>query len=455
MAKKNYDQLVDQIVGLIGGKDNISFFTHCVTRLRFSVKDKGRVKADEIEKLPGVIGIKWAGEQFQVVIGPDVADVYQMISEKEGIGQQENSEVGANNEKKKFSLNMILDSFSGAIAPIIPVIMSAGLVKVVVFLLNMAGILPAESSTYLVLSALGDAGYYFLPVFLGYGAAKKFGANVGLGMYIGALFIHPTLSTAISEGGVTLFGLPVYATSYSSSIFPVIITIAIMAPVEKFIGKKSPTIVRSMVQPLLTVLIITPIALLITGPLGALIGTYLSAFIMFLYNYLGSFAIAILAAIYPLMVMTGMHSGLTPYMVSAVAAGGDLVVLPAICVANLCQGAASFAVALKTKDETQKSNAVSAGVTAFIGGVTEPALFGVILPLKKPLIGVMAGSFVGGFLMGILHVTYLVFGGGGLFAIPSFIGEAGNNVVFAVISMIVGIVVSFVVTFILMKKESK
>lgn len=459
MAKKErYEELANTVPGLIGGVENITFFTHCVTRLRFNVKDKSLVKLDEIEKINGVVGCQWSGEQLQIIIGQAVGDAYKLICEKTGLASQNSIDENLDNNKvkKKFSLNAVFDSISGCITPLIPVLIGAGFIKIIVLLCEQFGILAAGDPTHTVLTFVGDAGFYFLPVMVGATAAKKFGANLGLGMLMGAILIHPTLISSVAEGvSLNVYGIPVYAASYTSTIFPIILIVWVMASIEKFFAKISPDSLRSITEPLFTLIVMIPLALCVLGPIGAFLGTYLSEAIIWLYNTTGFFGVAVLSAVFPWLVMTGMHSALTPYALNSFATVGyEPIVLTANIISNINQGAASLAVALKTKEKNLKSTAASCGITAVVGGVTEPAMFGINLKLKQPMYAAMIGSFAGAAVAGFGKAYAMVLtGSGGLFAIPAYISDNISNVIWMVAGMAIGFIVTFVITLFLYKEE--
>ncbi len=458
MAKKNYEQLALQIIDLVGGKSNIVNIMHCVTRLRFNVKDKGLVESDKIEKLDGVIGIQWQGDQFQIIIGQSVADVYQLICQKAGLSQQESINENLDAHKKKFSINLIFEAIAGCVTPIIPVLIGGGFIKIIVLICEMLGILQSKDPTFIVLTFVGDAAFYFLPVFVGATAARKFGANMGLGMLMGAIFIHPSFIAAVSAGtALSVFKIPIYATSYTSSILPTLLTVWIMAYVEKFFAKHSPEAVRSMIEPLFTLLIMVPLALGVLGPIGSFLGTYLSQAIIWIYNTTGFFGIAVLTSILPWLVMTGMHSALMPYAINSFATlGYEPIVITANVISNINQGAASAAVAFKSKDVKLKSMAGSSATTAIVGGISEPAMYGVNLKLKTPMYGAMIGSFVGGAVAGIGKIyAYSSPGGLGIFAFPIYINKNMANLYWWIAAVLIGFVVTFIATYILYKEEKE
>lgn len=459
MAKpERYAKLADSVVDLLGGKDNIRFFTHCVTRLRFDVKDKSIVDVKKIEGIEGVMGCQWVGDQLQIIIGQAVGDAYDLIAERTGLARQDavDEDLG-DGERKKFSINTIFDAISGSIVPLTPVLIGAGFVKILVLLLEQFGVIATGDPTDTVLTFVGDAGFYFLPVFIGSTAAKKFGANQGLGMLLGAMLIHPDFVAAVSEGtALDIFGLPIYAASYSSSIIPAILAVAVMAPVERFFARISPDSVRSITEPFLTLVVMVPLTLCVLAPLGSFLGTYISQAIMWLYDTTGFFGVAVFAALCPWLVMTGMHSSLMPYMLEALAAGSEHIVLPGMIISNINQGSACAAVAVKTKSVQTRSTAASCAITAIVGGVTEPGMFGINLRYKTPMYGAMIGSFCGALVAGFGGAAaHAITGSAGLVGgLPIFLGGDVSNLLWMVAGVVVGAIVTFVATMILYRPEA-
>lgn len=459
MAKQDrYAELADKIVDLLGGKSNISFFAHCITRLRFNVKDKGLVRVDEIEKLPGAMGAQWSGDQLQVIIGQAVSDAYDAICEKYGLERQEVVEENLDEAKKSFSINAVFEAIAACITPLVAILVGAGLLKIIVLVLEQFGILVPGDPTDTVLTFVGDAGFYFLPIFVGAAAARRFKANMGLGMLIGAMLIHPSFIAAVSEGtALSVFGLPIYSATYSSTIIPVIMAVWIMAPIERFIAKHSPDIVRSVTEPLFTLLIMIPITLCAVAPLGAFLGTYLAQGIMWFYSVTGPLGVAVIAAILPWIIMTGMHSALVPYGIATLAElGRESVVIPAMLISNINQGIASFAVAFKAHDAQVKATAISCGFTALVGGITEPAMYGVNLKYRTPMYAAMIGSFCGGLVAAFGGAsTYVISGSKGLFGLPAYIGPDPMNLVWICAGVGIGAAVTFIATFVLYKPSEE
>lgn len=449
MAKEErFEELSNRVLELVGGKDNISLFTHCVTRLRFNLKDKGMAKLDEIAKVKGVLGVQWSGEQLQIIIGQAVGDAYNLICKKTGLEQaaaiDENLDEGV---KHKFSVGNLVAGIAGCLTPLLPLLIAGGLVKVVVLLCQQIGVLTPEMPTYVTLTFVGDAAFYFLPIFAGATAAKKFGANIGLGMLIGAIMIHPTLISMVAAGSAgSVFGIPIYAGSYTSTIFPVILSVYVMSKIQRFVGKHSPDVVRSITEPLITILIMIPLTLCVLAPIGAVVGDFLGAAINWLYGTCGFVAVMLLAAIYPYVVMTGMHVGFTPILLNGFATVGyDPIICVANFISNFNQGAACAAVAIKAKDTALKSTAATCAVTAIVGGVTEPAMFGITIKYKTPMYGCMLGGLAGGLFAGLTHTYLYAFpGSGGMFGLPAFIGPTSMNIIMMLISLVIGMIVTFV-----------
>ena len=456
MRKNKYDDVANNIVGLIGGKDNISFFTHCITRLRFTIKDKSKVQEKDVQNLTGVVGINWSGEQLQVIIGQAVADAYKLICERndfESIEGVKEKLGNSSKEKNKINLNWFLDIISGVVTPVIPVLIASGLLKMVILLLEMAGILKTDSSTHAVLTFAADAGFYFLPVMVGAFAAKKFKANMALGMLMGAMLIHPNFVASVAAGeSISVFGLPVFAANYATTIVPVILIVAVMAPIERLIGKYCPNIIRSMLQPLLTLIIMIPIALCVLAPVGSYVGTFLADIFIWLYSTFGFIGVAIVAMLWPVLIVTGMHSALMPYCINAFATiGYDPIVIASSIIHNFSQGGACAAVGLKSKDPNIKAVAISCSTSAIVGGISEPAVYGVTLNYKTPLYCAMFANFIAGAIIGINHVYVMVLGGGGIFGLPIFVAEDPRNLIWAVVACIIAAIVAFISTFIVYK----
>jgi len=453
-----YDVLASNIIGLVGDKENIASFTHCMTRLRFNVKDKGIVKVEEIEKLPGVVGSQWANDQLQIIIGQAVGDAYDLICSKNNMKKASAVEENVDEEKKKFGIMSIFDGITGCIIPMIPIFMATGLIKVIVVLATMTGLLSETSSTYSVLSFASDAPLYFMPIFVGYTAAKKFKTDVSLAMGLCSLLVFPSLMTALGgEAAVTLFGLPIYKATYTNMIFPSIMVVFVLGYVERFFKKIMPELIRVMMVPLCTILVMLPLALCLIAPAGIVLGNGITWVVEAIYNHAGFLGVGILSALYPVLIITGMHSTLAPVCMSFFTKFGfDPLIIPACYIANFNQAAAAFAVAVKSKDKNTKGIASSSSLTAFLAGVTEPALFGVNFRYKTPLAASIVGGLAAGCYVGLMKCKLVAMSGLGVFALAGFLSADSMNFVHYLIGTILGMVVTFVITFITFKdKEVK
>lgn len=459
MGKKNFEELSQQILELVGGKENISYFTHCLTRLRFNIRDKGIVKVEEIQKKAEVFGTQWSGEQLQVIIGNDVSEVYKTICEIGGITKEKSvGDKDINNKQNGFKalFESTLGVMSASVAPVIPVIIAVGLLKAILSALSSFGVITAETTSYTILSFVADAGFYFLPVFVGFSAAKRFGMNQYLGALFGAMLIHPDFISLVSAGtSIELFGLPVYGGTYTSTIFSSILMVWIASHIEKYLNRHLPNIVKSVLSPFITLIVMIPLGFCLLAPIGQLIGNHLALGIDFVYHKIGFLAVGLYALINPLIVLTGMSYCIGPVMFNNLATlGYDPLIAVGAGMNNMTQLAASLAVALKTKNPRIKANAWAATTSVAIGGVSEPSLFGISVPLKTPLFAAMIGSFAGGCVSGLLHVKVYILGGQDIFTgWIGFSGAAINNILFGVIGWIVAMITTFLIIWIIGFKE--
>lgn len=442
----HYKELAVAIVESIGGLENIEQLNHCATRLRFNLRNDDLAHENKIKNIKGVVGCVNKGAQLQVIIGNDVDIVYQEIILQQNVSQ---TSIKSINEKKKTSLlNRVLDIASGVFIPIIPAFIAGGLLKAVIMLLVSASLLSETSQTYIILNFVGDSVFYYLPIIIGYSASLKFNCSPVMGMVLGAMLLHPTFSTLVTEGQpLSIFSIPVVLVSYSSSVFPIIIGIGIMSFLQKTIERFSPKSIKLIVAPLLTLVIMVPIMFCVIGPIGTFLGNYLATLFNFLNGKAPWLLPTLMGAFSPLMVMVGMHWSLIPVaMPIFIANGFETFYMPGAIVSNAAQSAASFAVALKSKNSELRQTAISAGISAMLG-ISEPALYGVTLRLKKPLLAAIIGGGIGGLFCGIFNVHAFAVGAPGMLSIVMFIG--GNEVMYSFYMIIAGIIIAFVSTFIL------
>lgn len=444
--KKDYAQDAKKLVEAMGGRSNIKQVFHCMTRLRFYVKSKNKINEEKINELAEVSGVNWHNDQLQVITGNYVNDMYQALVEL-GLPTDEEME-----DNKKFNgiASRIVDSITGSMTPMIPALTAAGMIKVILTLLTTFNVVSSTSSTYQVINFVGDVAFYFMPFLIAANAAKVFHVNQALSLIIAGVFLHPTFVEMIaSDNAISFLGLPVTKTSYAYSVIPVILMVWIMSYVEKMVDKVTPRIFKLILNPTLVIIISAPIALIIVGPLGGIIGNVLAAIISFLSAKLGFVIVGILGATFPFIVMTGMHHALTPIGLNAIASGGSdkLIFVSQIC-SNLAQAGASLAVAIKSKDKDMKQLASASGVSAIMG-ITEPALYGVTLKLKRPVVAASIAAGIGGIVGGILQVALFI-PQNSIMAIPAFIGSAGMiNLLYGVIMIGVSFVAAFILTIVI------
>lgn len=452
----DYKKLASIIIELVGGEKNVANVTHCATRLRFNLKDDNVAQTDKLKNTKGVMGVVNKGGQYQIVIGSDVQSVYREILE---LG---NFDGGASDEEpgeKKNAVVRVLDTIAGIFTPIIPAITGAGMLKAVMALLVAFKVITTETQTYQFLNFFADAAFYFLPFLIANSAAKKFKCNPYMAMSIAGVLMHPNFVNMVNAAkeagtGLKFIGLPVTLASYSSSVIPIILSVWFMSFVEPIADKISPKPIKFFTKPLLTLIVTAPVALIVLGPLGNIIGDGIAAGINWLNMVVPWLVPLIVGTFTPLLVMTGMHYGLIPIGINNIAtAGFDTVVGPGMLGSNIAQGGASLAVAVRTRNSEVRQLATSAGITA-VCGITEPAMYGISLRFKKPLIAAMIGGGVSGLFLGITGVGRYTSGSPGLLALPGYIGDQGfRNITFACIGAAIAFIVSFIISFILGIKD--
>ncbi|PTQ82217.1 PTS system beta-glucoside-specific IIA component (Glc family) /PTS system beta-glucoside-specific IIB component (Glc family) /PTS system beta-glucoside-specific IIC component (Glc family) [Trichococcus patagoniensis] len=453
----DYKDLGKTILENVGGEANVNELTHCATRLRFKLADTSKANMEILKNTPGVVGVVNKGGQYQVIIGSDVGKVYRSINEQSNL----ESKTGATSEapENQTRFEKVIAAISGIFTPILPVITAAGLIKAVLSILTVLKITENTDMNYQILNFIGDAGFYFLPIFIGGTAARQFKANPYLGMLVGAIFLHPNFTGMVNIAketgeGISLFGLPIQAVGYSSSVIPVILSVGLLGYVERFADRISHKTVKFFTVPLIATLFTGVIGLTVLGPLGSVLGNYLADFFRWLETFGGWVVPTVVGTFSPLLVMTGTHYGLVSIGINNRATiGYDTVASNGMLASNVAQGGAALAIAFKTKDTNKKAMASSAGLTAIMG-ITEPALFGVTLQNKAALTGTMIAGGIGGFIMGIFGARNYAGGSPGLLSLGSYIGENTlHSFYVAAATLVISVIVSFVVTYILYRDE--
>lgn len=481
MASK-YDGLARIIIQNVGGKSNIISVAHCITRLRFKLKDESKANKEVLESTDGVIKVMQAGGQYQVVIGNQVNDVYDAVLEvghlaaagavdEEGNAVEETSGGG-----KKSPVSLLIDVISGTLQPTLGVMAATGIIKGLLALFDFLGLIPAASGTYQVWYAVADGFFYFMPIVLGYTAAKKFKVNEFIGMAIGIALCYPAMvnSTAGTVLGtvftgtafemsyyLTFFGIPVImpASGYTSSVVPIILAVAIAAPLEHWLKKVIPDVIKLFVVPFVTLIVMVPLTYLVIGPIASILCSILSLFFNAIYSIPvvgGLIGGVLIGAFWQVLVIFGLHWSLVPLaMINYSLLGYDFILSPYFCV-SFAQTFVVLAIVLKTKDEKLKKIAIPAFISG-IFGVTEPAIYGVTLPKKTPFIYSCIAGAIGGAFTGLMRTRSYSIGGLGLFGLPSFIDTTGvmglTNMIYILIAIIIASVAGFAMTYVLYKDE--
>lgn len=449
-------QLSKDILKLVGGEENIDQVTHCMTRLRFNLNDNGKADKATLKNTPGVMGVMENGGQFQVIIGNDVPVVYNaLVGNMSKSPTSESAGASTGEKKKRNPLSALFDFISGMFTPILPAITGAGMIKGIVAILVALGWMSDTSSTYIILSAIGDGAFYFLPIILAISASRKLGSNMYIGAALGAAIMHPTITALLAEGNTTFASIPVVAATYSSTVIPIVIAIWIASYVEKAVDRVTHASLKLLVVPTVTLVIMVPLTLIAIGPLGSIIGNGLSGGISWLFDNMSVLASILIGGTMSLLIITGMHYALTPIVIGSITTLGYDFIIPLMFAANWAQAGGALGVALRSKNATTKSLGFSTGLTAVMG-ITEPAMYGINMKFKKPFIAALIGGAVGGAFMGIFNVkAYVITGLVGLPSIAAFISPAISTLIFAIVGGAIALVAATVLTYILGFQEEE
>lgn len=420
----NHQETAQEIIKAVGGTNNINSVYHCVTRLRFDLKNNDKVDNNSLKKLDKVMGTNISGDQFQVIIGNDVSKVFDAMVKEHPAIQQSSENKQAKPEKNKNVILNIFETIAGVFAPMLPAITAAGMLKGLLALFVSLDWMSAGTDTYRILSAIGDGVFYFLPLLIAVSAARKFGSNPFVAIALGTALMYPDMGALLSSGeSVAFLGIPVTAVSYASSVIPILLAVWLMSYVEKWVDRVIPAALKLLLVPLITLLVMVPVTLIAIGPLGTFVGSGLSGGINWLLNEGGLIAGIVLGGAMALIIMTGMHYALVPIILSNIATLGFDKFLPLTYISNMGQAGATLGVFFRAKDKKLKTVALSTSFTALMG-VTEPAMYGVNMKYKKPFAAAMIGSAVGGgFALAFGAKAYVLAGNGGLPGLPSLIGQ--------------------------------
>lgn len=428
------EELAKEIIANIG-QDNITYATHCATRLRFNVKDESQVNLKALDRLEGVLRAQFNSGQLQIIIGAKVKSVFDAVSEKLDLENQD-IEVKAVQQKKNV-ISLVVETVAGIFGPVIPVLIGCGMVKSVLAILTTMNLLETTSGAYQTFSLISDLIFYFFPFFLAVSAAKKFKTNEYLAVALAGAYMYPTImegAAKVAETGVTslsFFGLPLLLVNYKSTIIPIIISVWVMSYVYRFVNKRIPDMFKILFVPMIVLFIMVPLGLIVFGPLGTYFGSGVAQIVTYLYTVNGVIGAFLFGTFRPLLIIFGMHYAITPINSQLIAEYGYSVISPANLTGNLAQAGACIGVFLLLKHKASKSSALSSGVTAMFG-ITEPAIFGFNLKYKRPFICAMLAGGIG--------AAYINFWGGGatalilpgILALPTYIADSYIHIIIGV-----------------------
>lgn len=460
MAKKiDHKQLASDIVRLVGGTGNIRSVAHCMTRLRFILKDETAADTEAIKALDGVLGVIFSGGQYMVILGQNLLPVYESTIKDHHLAAGENStenlDAGLSGEKKPLTVKSaalgVIGFVSAAVTPLIAGLIAGGMLKVVLLLITLVSSTFSSTDAYTLLSTVADAPFYFMPIFVAYGAAVKLGATPIYAMVCAASLLHNNWLNLVSAGDpVSFFGIPVRLMSYSSSLLPALLLALCAYLLEKGLNKVVPGIFKSILVGMGTIAGTMFLGYTILAPLGGYLSNYLGLLFTFLSDKVGPLALGVLAGCLPWIIMCGMHTTFGAFMTQSLASPGyDGLFRPALILHNMSEGGACLGVALRTKNAALRSQALSIAFGCIVAGVSEPAIYGINLPRRTPMYGVMAGGAVGGIVAGALGCRAYVMGYSTILALPIF--EAGMLAMLGAI--VIAIAVACAVTFVFWKED--
>ncbi|KPG68460.1 beta-glucoside-specific PTS transporter subunit IIABC [Enterococcus sp. RIT-PI-f] len=439
-------ETAQEVLKKIGGSKNVESVTHCVTRLRFVLRDFSLPNKEEVASIDGVISVIEQGGQYQVVIGNKVSEVYdEVLKELDGSDPTDKIESKAHH---KSLFDKFTAMISGIFMPVMGAMAGSGMIKGVLAILTITNLLSEESGTYIILYGLSNAFFYFMPVILGASAAKYFKMDIFVGAVLGAALIYPTFIPFASEGELSFLGISVNMMDYTSTVFPVIVAVWFASKVNMIAEKFMPKDLKFLLVPAIVLLISVPVTLIVIGPIITLLSNVLADAVNAIYNFSPALAGAVIGGPWILMVMFGLHWAFIPIFIANMASQGYDPMMGLLLANQFAMAGATIAVGIKTKNDKLKALSLSTGVTTLFG-ISEPALYGVLLPNKKPLIAAIIGGSFGGVIAGIANTVQYSFGGSGLLGIPLIINTSGidNGFYGGIASQIVGFIVGFALTY--------
>ncbi|WP_224717826.1 PTS transporter subunit EIIC [Pectobacterium versatile] len=457
------NDVIQSIIKLVGGSENINKAWHCMTRLRFDLIDESKVQTEAIESLPGILGAQHQSEQFQIIIGPQVNEYYELLNAQLSsttLSPTATSQPDVQKQKKGL-VSLFMDTVSGVFGPIVPAIAGAGMIKGLLAGLIAMKVISAKTDTVIVLDLIASGVFYFLPFFLAVSAAKIFKTNEYLAAAVAACLMYPSLMEAAkalashSPDAVSAFYfmgmLPISVFNYSASVIPVIFSVLALSYIHRWVDRIMPSVLKTVFTPTLTLFIAALVSLTVIGPFGIYLGKLLALFIQSLFDLSAVFAGFVVGAIRPVAILTGMHHAMTPIALQNFSDQGFDMLMPMMCMANMAIAGSTFAIYFHAKNRQDKSVVLSAGVSALLG-ITEPALFGVLTKYKKAFIAATVASSIASAFIAFFGVRLYGYILSSIFSLPAYIGPYFS---YAVSGMAIAIVLSFTLTYILVVRASK
>ncbi|HAU8265216.1 TPA: PTS transporter subunit EIIC [Kluyvera intermedia] len=442
----NYQDTARQIINMTGGKENVLSLFHCITRLRFLLKDNDKADRAALEALDGIMGVNISGDQFQLIIGNDVEPLCKAL-----LAELPELDNAARPIKRRNPVSVILEGLSSIFSPIIPAIAGAGILKGLLALMVAMQWVETTNQTYQILLAISDGVFYFMPLALSFSAAKKFGANPYVAVALAAVLFHPAIQTLFKAGApVNFIGLPVPTVNYASTVIPILLAVWLLSHVERLIDRVMPGPLKTMFVPLLCLLIVTPVTLIVIGPVGIYTGNALSGGIIWLVENMGIVAGVVVGGTLSLIIITGMHYVIVPIMINNISTMGFDPIKILFYIANLGQAGAAFGVFLRARDKKLKSLALTTSFSAMMG-ITEPAMYGVNIRYKRPFAAALTGGACGGAFAMAMGVKTYAFALSGLPGLPALVGP---TFLWALVSIAISFVCAATLTVILGFEEA-
>lgn len=442
----NYQDTARQIISMTGGKENVLSLFHCITRLRFLLKDNDKADRAALEALKGIMGVNISGDQFQLIIGNDVEPLCKAL-----LAELPELDNAARPIKRRNPVSVILEGLSSIFSPIIPAIAGAGILKGLLALMVAMQWAETTNQTYQILLAISDGVFYFMPLALSFSAAKKFGANPYVAVALAAVLFHPAIQTLFKAGApVNFIGLPVPTVNYASTVIPILLAVWLLSHVERLIDRIMPGPLKTMFVPLLCLLIVTPVTLIVIGPVGIYTGNALSGGIIWLVENMGIVAGVVVGGTLSLIIITGMHYVIVPIMINNISTMGFDPIKILFYIANLGQAGAAFGVFLRARDKKLKSLALTTSFSAMMG-ITEPAMYGVNIRYKRPFAAALIGGACGGAFAMTMGVKTYAFALSGLPGLPALVGP---TFLWALVSIAISFVCAATLTVILGFEET-